>query len=111
MTRRDLESAVAAATGEDVREIRRRGFSVLNLRQRDFDPEPDNQLPQALEVQQSAVALRPDDPFLRLNLARFYAQANQKKQAKAELDRLALLGDRFARQAEVAAQLKALGGR
>ena len=34
MTRRDLESAVAAATGEDVREIRRRGFSVLNLRQR-----------------------------------------------------------------------------
>lgn len=49
MTRRDLESAVAAATGEDVREIRRRGFSVLNLRQRDFDPEPDNQLPRAID--------------------------------------------------------------
>ena len=49
MKRRDLESAVAAATGEDVQEIRRRGFSILNLRERDFDPEPDNQLPQAID--------------------------------------------------------------
>lgn len=49
MKRRDLESAVAAATGEDVREIRRRGFSVLNLRERDFDPEPDNLRPQSID--------------------------------------------------------------
>ena len=45
MKRRDLESAVASATGEDVHEIRRRGFSLLNLRDRDFDPEPDNLQP------------------------------------------------------------------
>jgi len=49
MKRRNLNSAVAAATGEDVREIRRRGFSMLNLRQRDFDPEPDNLQPQAID--------------------------------------------------------------
>ena len=49
MKRRDLESAVAAATGEDVHEIRRRGFSLLNLRDRDFDPEPDNLPPQAID--------------------------------------------------------------
>ena len=39
------------------------------------------------------------------------AQASQKKLAKTELDRLAALGDRFPRQAEVAAALQALGGR
>ena len=55
--------------------------------------------------------MRPDDPFLRLNLARFYAQAGEKRLAKAELDRLAVLGDRFPRQADAAALLKSLGGR
>ena len=49
MKRRDLELAVAEATGEDVQEIRRRGFSILNLRERDFDPEPDNLLPQSID--------------------------------------------------------------
>jgi len=71
----------------------------------------EHQLAQALEMQKSALALRPDDPSLRLNLAKLYAQANEKKLAKIELDRLGLLGDRFARQAEVAAALQALGGR
>jgi cellulose synthase operon protein C len=71
----------------------------------------DNQVPQALAMQKTALALRPDDPHLRLHLARLYARANEKKLAKAELDRLAALGDRFARQAEVAEVLKGLGGR
>ncbi len=71
----------------------------------------ENQLPQALAMQKSALALRPDDPHLRLNLAKLHAQAGEKKLAKTELDRLALLGDRFPRQAEVAAVLKGLGGR
>jgi len=71
----------------------------------------DKQLPRALEMQKSALALRPDDPHLRLQLAKLYAEANEKKLAKAELDRLAALGDRFPRQAEVAAALKGLGGR
>ena len=59
MTQRDLDSAVASATGEDVREIRRRGFSVIDLRQRDFDPRtgqpsaPANQLGRAGTATQS----------------------------------------------------------
>jgi len=65
----------------------------------------------AVEMQQSALALRPDDPGLRLNLARLYALADEKRLARTELERLALLGDRFGRQAEVAAALKALRGR
>ena len=71
----------------------------------------DNQPAQAIELQKRALVMRPDDPFLRLNLARFYAQAGEKRLAKAELDRLAALGERFPKQAEVAAQAKGLGGR
>ena len=71
----------------------------------------DGQLSEAVAMQKQALALRPDDPNLRLRLARLYAQANEKKLAKAELDRLSALGDRFPRQAEVAAVLKSLGGR
>ena len=47
----------------------------------------------------------PDDAFM------FHALANDKRQAKAELDRLATLGHRFAAQDEVATLLKSLGGR
>jgi cellulose synthase operon protein C len=65
----------------------------------------------AIEVQLRALAMLPNDAFLRLNLARFYAQAGDKRAAKTELDRLAALGDRFPRQDEVAALSKGLGGR
>lgn len=71
----------------------------------------DNQPEQAIELQKRALAMRPDDPFLRLNLARFYAQAGEKRLAKAELDRLAALGERFSKQADVAELAKGLGGR
>lgn len=71
----------------------------------------ENQVDQALATQQRALGIQPDDPALRLNLARHLAQAGQKRQAKTELDRLAALGDRFARQDEVAALVKSLGGR
>ena len=71
----------------------------------------DGQPAKAIEVQQRALAMLPNDPFLRLNLARFYAQAGDKRAAKAELDRLAALGDRFPKQAEVAMLTKGLGGR
>jgi len=71
----------------------------------------EGKLAQAVEMQKAAVALRPEDPGLRLNLAGFYTQANEKKLARAELERLAALGDRFNRQAEVEAALKALRGR
>jgi hypothetical protein len=41
MTQRQLQRAVAAATGETLREIRRRGFGPADLLDIDFDPEPD----------------------------------------------------------------------
>ena len=71
----------------------------------------DKQAGRAIELQLRALAMRPADPFMRLNLARFYAQAGEKRKAKAELDRLEALGERFARQSEVAALSKSLGGR
>ena len=71
----------------------------------------DKQTARAIELQQRALAMRPTDPFMRLNLAHFLAQAGDKRQAKAELDRLALLGERFPKQDEVAALTKSLGGR
>lgn len=71
----------------------------------------ENQLPKALDIQKRAITLQPDDPGLRLSLAKLYAQAGDKKLAKIELDRLAVMGDRFAGQDEVSALLKSLGGR
>ncbi len=66
---------------------------------------------QALAVQRRAVLLQPGDPALRLNLARFLIQAGEKREAKAELDRLDILGDRFAGQTEVQSMLGGLGRR
>lgn len=43
-----LERAVARATGETLREIRRRGFS-LGKPSEDFDPEPDDRPPQSVD--------------------------------------------------------------
>ena len=71
----------------------------------------EKQAGKAIEQQLRALAMRPTDPFMRLNLARFYAQAGEKRKAKAELDRLEALGQRFAMQTEVAALSKSLGGR
>jgi predicted Zn-dependent protease len=71
----------------------------------------EQQTTKAITLQQQALALQPDDPALRFNLARFYIQAREKRSAKAELDRLAALGGRFDRQPEVAAMLQGLGGR
>lgn len=42
MTQNELEDAVARATGEDVCQIRARGFGPADLLNVDFDPEPDN---------------------------------------------------------------------
>lgn len=41
MSRKDLERELVQKTGESVRTIRRHGFSIVNPRERDFDPEPD----------------------------------------------------------------------
>jgi hypothetical protein len=44
MSQRELDSAVAEATGESLRTVRRRGFSIIDLQAADFDAEP-NLLP------------------------------------------------------------------
>ncbi len=46
MTQTQLDRLVARATGEDIRSIRRRGFSLANLVEVNFDPEPDQRPPQ-----------------------------------------------------------------
>ena len=51
MSPRALHAAIARATGEDVREIRRRGFSIVNPGAR-FDPEPDRRPHQILDWDQ-----------------------------------------------------------
>ncbi|MFN9766643.1 MAG: tetratricopeptide repeat protein [Pseudomonadota bacterium] len=51
------------------------------------------------------MARAPQDPKLRLNLARLLIQAGDKPQARAELEDIARLGDRFAGQDEVERQL------
>ncbi len=46
MTQQQLDRLVAEATGEDLRAIRRRGFSIANPVEVNFDPEPDQRPPQ-----------------------------------------------------------------
>jgi hypothetical protein len=45
----DLDHAVASATGEDLQVIRRRGFSLINLCDDDFDPEVDQRDPYVID--------------------------------------------------------------
>jgi len=49
MTQRELNCAVACATGESLCEIRRRGFSIVDLDDVRFDPEPDLLTPQMID--------------------------------------------------------------
>ncbi|MBL8286361.1 MAG: PEP-CTERM system TPR-repeat protein PrsT [Rubrivivax sp.] len=55
----------------------------------------------ALDTQKRAVQLDRSDPNLRLNLARLHLKAGEKPQARAELEDLARLGEKFKGQAEV----------
>ena len=70
--------------------------------------EANNQLPQAVDAQKRARSLRPGDATLGLRLAKLYIKQGDKAQARAELDALAQLGDRFPGQAEVSALRKSL---
>ncbi len=51
MTQNDIDHAVSRATGEDLTEIRRRGFSLMDP-MLDGDPEPDDLLPQMVDWDQ-----------------------------------------------------------
>jgi cellulose synthase operon protein C len=60
-----------------------------------------DQAGKALELQKRAVELAPDAPALRLTLARLYLQSGDKVAARAELERLHQLGDKFGDQKAV----------
>lgn len=49
MPQQELELAVAKATGEDITKIQRRGFSLIEPHDNDFDPEPDCRSPQIID--------------------------------------------------------------
>ncbi|MFN8892700.1 MAG: tetratricopeptide repeat protein, partial [Betaproteobacteria bacterium] len=68
----------------------------------------DKKLPQAIEVQKSAISRAPDDPGLKLTLARLLIQSGDKAYARAELEDLAKLGSRVRDQAEVGKLLATL---
>lgn len=52
MTQDTLDRAVAHATGEDLNEIRRRGFNLANPVEVEFDPEPEDLLPEMIDWDQ-----------------------------------------------------------
>lgn len=58
MTQAQLDLALSEATGESVRTIRRRGFSILDLRAGEFDPEPNDLPPQVVDWDALALASR-----------------------------------------------------
>ena len=64
----------------------------------------------AVEVQTKAVALAPEAPQFRLQLAKYQIQAGDRPSARTELQKLSKLGSGFAKQAEVAELLKQTGG-
>ena len=68
----------------------------------------EGKMPQALELQKSAVQRSGGDPALKLGLAKLLIKSGDKAYARAELEDLAKLGDRFRDQAEVASLLKTL---
>jgi putative PEP-CTERM system TPR-repeat lipoprotein len=68
----------------------------------------DNQLEQAVKTQKDAVKLEPNQPMLRLQLAKLQLRSDDKAGARAELDMLAKMGDKFSRQQEVSDLLKRL---
>ncbi len=66
----------------------------------------EGQLEQAVETQKKAVARAPKDPHMRLQLARLYLKADNKAFARAELEEVSSLGDKFPDQAQVRDLLK-----
>lgn len=68
----------------------------------------DNRLPDAIMWQRKALAKAPDGAYYRLKLAKLLARSGDKAAARAELDTLVNLGNKFPEQAQVAALMKTL---
>lgn len=62
----------------------------------------------AVEIQNKALALQPQNNLFKLNLAKIHIKGGMKDLARKELGELGKLGDKFPAQAEVAALLKSL---
>jgi putative PEP-CTERM system TPR-repeat lipoprotein len=62
----------------------------------------------ALEWQNKALAIDPQNPVYKLNMAKIHIKGGKKDLARKELDELAKLGDKFRGQAEVAQLIKSL---
>lgn len=65
-------------------------------------------VPQAIAAQRKAIANSPQDPNLKLNLARYLIKDDKKGDARDQLEALARLGPGFGKQTEVASLLKTL---
>ena len=68
----------------------------------------ENQMTKAVEWRRRAVEKSPNDPGLRLELAKLLIKTGDKNGGRAELEKLAKLGTGFSAQSEVAGLLKAL---
>lgn len=75
-------------------------MAMVLAERKDFD--------KAVDWQSRAIKLQPENPGLKLNLAKIQIDAGNKAAARKELDALAALGDRFPAQAEVSRLLKTL---
>ena len=62
----------------------------------------------ALALQNKVLALQPQNPVFKLNLAKIHVKGGAKEQARKELAELGKLGDKFGGQTEVASLLKNL---
>lgn len=62
----------------------------------------------AVELQNKALALRPQNALFKLNLAKIHIKGGKKDLARKELDELSKLGEKFPAQAEVAGLLTGL---
>lgn len=60
-----------------------------------------NEHARALVLQKKAVEIQPGTPIFKLNLAKIQIKAGEKEAARAQLDELSALGNKFAAQAEV----------
>lgn len=65
-------------------------------------------LTEALATQQMAIGAAPEDPNLKLTLARYLIKADRKTEARQALQVLSQLGSAFSQQAEVARLLSSL---
>ena len=68
----------------------------------------EDKVEQALGLQKSAAALAPNEPALRLNLAKIALKAGDKTLARTELEALAKRGQQFSAHEEVSKLLKSL---